>query len=560
MKLRLGRFFLALALSAFGATAVQAQLSQNFTANFDIPDLSQYAHQLVGSALFEDGVVVLTPPATGQNGGIFFDSLTDGGWGSLNISFDIYMSQPFNGGADGFGFAMLPTSSYGSSKSANNPAFSEEVNLPGTFGLGFDTFSNTDLGDPAAPDRSHESSVSVHWDGAVINQVDGNNPATPFNFESGGENGDNYNIQLFMTNSGSETNLTMVMTNIDSGEFFTPIINQVVPMSNYDYRLGFRARTGDAYNKQAFGNLIIEQDGNTITPVLSPIPPMTAELVGGTPYVGDTNHSNAGAAGDLQTNVGPGVHPAADGYFRVTQEVSSSYGTIAFDKVGPEKVRLAIGGRTGGAQDQYDIDNVSGTFEPGRASVNLDFRALGNDGTRADGLTIALLDTDDHGDSGVLSTPGGAALGYQAYEEGNVIPSSLGVSFDTFEGANDPGIGDLPPGYQGATVNVGNHVSVHLDGAQVGDNNVFPLSEFDIVNDAWNNVTLTATQINADQILVQLDIADGSDIAAANVESVSWIVNAPLGSVFNNIYVPEPTTGIMALSSLLLLGLRRRRG
>ena len=62
--------------------------------------------------------------------------------------------------ADGFSFSLLPTSNYGTS--GMGPNLSESANAPGTFGLGFRTYSGA------------TNAVATHWDNQELfrNNVD----------------------------------------------------------------------------------------------------------------------------------------------------------------------------------------------------------------------------------------------------------------------------------------------------------------------------------------------------------------------------------------------------
>ncbi|MCA9200498.1 MAG: hypothetical protein KDA87_23325, partial [Planctomycetales bacterium] len=86
-----------------------------------------------------------------------------GAYDLLEVSFDFRVSQGAGGGADGVSFAYVPVADFGDEGFV--PPYSEEPNLVGSLGVGFDTFNNTDLGDGG------ENSVSLHWDATTLSSV-----------------------------------------------------------------------------------------------------------------------------------------------------------------------------------------------------------------------------------------------------------------------------------------------------------------------------------------------------------------------------------------------------
>jgi len=70
------------------------------------------------------------------------------------------------GRADGFSFALLSNEATG--------AQAEEPNFAGSFGIGFDIYNNTDIGDAGNENilPTFSSSISLHFDGQLLGQVD----------------------------------------------------------------------------------------------------------------------------------------------------------------------------------------------------------------------------------------------------------------------------------------------------------------------------------------------------------------------------------------------------
>ena len=89
-----------------------------------------------------------TPPLPISNS-IAFDLTDPGLFSQIVAEFDFRMT-PGNGRADGFGFALLNTASYGNSGQVCptlSPFAPEEPNFIKSLGVGFDIYQNTDLGD-----------------------------------------------------------------------------------------------------------------------------------------------------------------------------------------------------------------------------------------------------------------------------------------------------------------------------------------------------------------------------------------------------------------------------
>ena len=190
----MSRLFMAALIVASAVGVANGQfVSQSFVGNFPPPPGDNPEFVLDGSALFEqNGFITVTPGEGGQNGGFYTNALGSGSYSNLNINFDLRISETSdNGGADGYGFALLPTSIYGNDVTGDNPGFSEEVNLAGAFGMGFDTFDNNDadrtgldgMVAESTGDRLNETSVSIHFDGSQLGSIYGPAQTPPFNFE-----------------------------------------------------------------------------------------------------------------------------------------------------------------------------------------------------------------------------------------------------------------------------------------------------------------------------------------------------------------------------------------
>lgn len=94
---------------------------------------------------------------------VAFDRTWVGGFTRVRAVFDFRMGGAGNG-ADGLAFALLNTANFGATGGLGS-SFSEEPNLAGSLGVGFDTHDN------GAQDLS-EDSVSLHHNGAKVAEVD----------------------------------------------------------------------------------------------------------------------------------------------------------------------------------------------------------------------------------------------------------------------------------------------------------------------------------------------------------------------------------------------------
>jgi hypothetical protein len=164
-----------------------------------------------------------------QRGGVGLDRTHVGAFTMLDIQFDFRMG-PANG-ADGLGFAVLNTANYGTTGSVN---FSEEPNLTGSFGVGLDIHDN------GANDAS-EDSVSLHWNGALLTDVD---VAAGIDLENNVWNRADIQVRSAVGGSNVWVTLTPDIYGVPGSPvaaFSGHFIEDLYP---YEGRLAFAARTG----------------------------------------------------------------------------------------------------------------------------------------------------------------------------------------------------------------------------------------------------------------------------------------------------------------------------
>ncbi len=512
-----------LSLILVSAATVHGQLSQSFVGDFpDLGGLNQ-EYLLSNAAVWEEnGYVTVTPGEGGLNGGFFTNAIGKGSYESLQISFDLRLSETSeNGGADGYGFALLPTEIYGSSITGNNPAFSEEVNLTGAFGLGFDTFDNNDadripidetVPDAATGDRFNESSISVHWDGNLLGSIYGPAQDPPFNLEvmTGSSN---FNVNLFIVPIAGDSAVTLTLTNLDSGDTLVPFANLEMPgMDIQDYRIGFRGRTGGAWNKQEVGNVtIIEDEGDPIVLTLGEpgVIPRPSLVDGGTPFFGlGAEGRHASGEGPLLQADGEPVGEV-DGYLSLTQALGAEQNFITFAST-ENGTRLGLGGRTGGAADDYQIDNVEQTSTASKITTEFDFRAIRGSG--ADGFSVVMVNSEDYPDDETPVVGTATVEGWNVAEE-PLISGGLGVGFKTFENE------ELRLRYDGQELETVEEPTVQ------------------IVNGEWQHVTLVTEACERDAaeglcVTMTMEGFDSSGDAATDVPfNDVFIAGASLGNL-----------------------------
>ncbi len=481
-----------------------------------------------------------------QNNSVAFNAANDGSWDALIIDFDFLIlndDSSGNGtGADGIGFGYLNTANFGADISSPTPVFSEEVNLSGSLGVGFDTFRNGS--DPTGPNgetESSRSSVSVHFDGTLIADLDVTGAAI-----GSIEEGNAMHATIIVTKiDDSSSSVNVVVENLTDGSVALVANDVTVPgLQPYAGRMAFNGRTGGANQTAMIDNvqetIVNPGGGSTITLFegFEPVPP--PQLVGGTPY---TISNLSGDAPSLEPRDGTIDVGVEDGFLRLTRESAGQAATIAFD------------------QTSTETDSIVASFG---------FRGLSGEASRADGASFILFSADPHGATGALPVfnPGATA------EEPN-LDGALGIGFDTFNNGdvndNDP---DTPAG-----PNQGNHISIHWDGQFIAATQ-FALSDIDLVTtdpDVFHNVQVV---LDGEHLVVVITDGTDSSIHIAFDGTIPGInfpggaragFAARTGSAFDNYdidsvnitfarnVIPEPTTAVAMLLATGALAIGRRR-
>ncbi len=351
------------------------------TDNFDPPNTNVTATQ-VGT---DPGPRVLSGGPSGQylrlvNDGVnnqrnrYSYDRTDTGWYStMTAQFD-FSGYSVDQAADGFSFAILPTTLYGASGSG--PNLSESASAAGVFGIGFWVYP------------SGTNHLSVHWDNREIVRyyVD----PTKVNFANGTWNqakltinsiGPGGNVKLELIGNVNDTE-PQTVTVFDK-YFFGP--------SGFENRVQFSGRTGGADMDVNLDNIQVSYSNPIASPPGSITPPANT-LVQDFDHLGTTHF----VANQYSSSPGPQVLAGgpSGNYLRVIQQTNNQTNQIAFDRV------------------------AMGLYQ--RIEAEWDFSILSG----ADGGAFALVNTGWEGITGPVSNP-------PVWEEPN-IANAFCIGFDVY--------------------------------------------------------------------------------------------------------------------------------
>src|ERR1043166_144538 len=167
---------------------------------------------------------------------IVFDRTATGAVSTVVATFDFRMTQ-VSSRADGMGFALLPTSVFGTNGPAIAPlnGLSEEPNLTGAIGVGFDIYQNS-----YDPNANH---VSVHYNGVLLSSPVA---VPPFDLANG--NFHRAEITIRFTDAGALVTVRLTPNiNRSPGPTSTLFSDFLIAgVSAYEGRPAFGARTGGA--------------------------------------------------------------------------------------------------------------------------------------------------------------------------------------------------------------------------------------------------------------------------------------------------------------------------
>jgi len=491
----LSRWMLAALLTLSGTASLQAANTvQDFRAifsetgggnappllSFDGTPADEYAPEII-TGVNGGKAAKLTDEANGQNNGLALNQLLSGAYSKLEIGFDLSISPGNGGGADGVGFAYANSAAHGATNSSPFPGWgtAEEPNLGGSLGIGFDTFNNTDLDDPAVGNTGTASSVSLHFDGNKLESINLEDPSFL-------ETGDLLHADIVIAPAAGGSNVSVMVRNTVTNDIVKPFENFLVPgLTPYDGRAIFKARTGGANSEQTVDNLSLKLtpttgavqtatenfDSYALGPIVAPPESPLPTLVGGTPFANTKAGSDPGVRinNDNRPNVG-----AQPGHLQLTANTGSQVNSIAFPKTDDK------------------ADNIEAAFK---------FRVK-DSGNNADGFTFMILDAATHGNDGPLAT---------GFSEEPNLGGALGIGFDTFDNDEEGAVDDTGCGGGGSCADRrANHISLHWDGAIVGEFKYLDRADFDLVNGTWNDARVLATPAQGG-MNVTVTMTDGKD-------------------------------------------------
>ena len=354
--------------------------------NFDDPG-TPYTLQQHGDAPGADvagGVLRLTHSGVGgQLNSIVFDRAALGPFEIVTAEFEFRLHLGTGVWSDGAGFLLLPTDTYGTSGGvAEMGVMSEEPNVAGALGVGFDIYDNSgrDINDNHA---------SLHWNGARLAEVDLNS----FGLDLEGPTWISATVTVTKAMDGSYVTVTLVK----GATTATPFTDYFVPgLDPFEYRVGLSARSGGGPIQAELDNVLVQNS------LLPPMPPVAADdtyvvEVDGTlnvaaPGVLDNDYdvNDDAFTADLVSDVSNGALAlTADGSFTYTPnaafEGTDTFTYRAYDGglySDPATVTLYVGDITDGLAAHWTFDDGSGT-------TAADSSGNGNDGMLVNGPTWA---------------------------------------------------------------------------------------------------------------------------------------------------------------------------
>ncbi|MCX5635219.1 MAG: peptide-N-glycosidase F-related protein [Planctomycetota bacterium] len=182
---------------------------------------------------------------TSQNNVIAFDQTDTGLYSRIVAEWDLNIVQ----GADGLGFALLNTASYG--VSGAGPSIGEEPSLGASFAVGFDIYCPDDYQGLGSRE------ISLHWAG-----VERANKWSSFDYRTGTFN--RVRVVVDFVAGGAEITVS-IAGNVIYDKYF------LAGMTPYNSRVAFGARTGGLSTTLLIDNISVAYE----LPTQAPPPPLT---------------------------------------------------------------------------------------------------------------------------------------------------------------------------------------------------------------------------------------------------------------------------------------------
>ncbi len=394
-------------------------------------------------SLTDDGYLRVADENAGgnENNNVAWPKQYDGPWDSLNLNFDIRISQGdplINDKADGFGFKWINTATNGDSGAFYTAG--EEPNLAGSLGIGFDIWDNgAATNDIGASGLSATTSLSLHYGSwlKTVNLMDPANEGLASAFPL--ETGEPINVTVIVT-PGSDLTPTLdggssftsrgsvALTEGPGGNDFMRLapevgsqlgiiaFNDTVSAPEIHASFNFRALNGDGTRADGMSFLLAPAttypDADSIPNYGAPGGVEEANLAGAFGVGFDTFNNDVDPQDDPEGMPSVGNHVSV--HFNDAKVSQTDFALADFDILtddpevwhtanivingdnvtvelidgtdgsehlafagaipglsGLGEVRAVFGARTGGAFDNYDIDNVhiEGVPEPGTLTL-----------------------------------------------------------------------------------------------------------------------------------------------------------------------------------------------
>jgi L-lactate utilization protein LutC len=246
---------------------------------------------------------------------VAFNSLTPQPFVSMTAEFDVRMLQSSR--ADGLGFAFLNSAIFGDSGVA--PPISEDPNVAGSFGVGFDTYFNDPFAFPGSLDAG-SNDITLHYDGKQYASI------TLSDIDLANGNFLHVTVQATQIAYGCEISVTL--RDMQTGKAVSPFNHFLIPGAvGYAGRPAFGARTGTNDSGIAIDNVSVTQNTPSVTVVPQRTPADRPTIAGtvdstdatvivsvaGRQYVASNDHNgNWSLPGDqLKSPLPPGMFDVA---------------------------------------------------------------------------------------------------------------------------------------------------------------------------------------------------------------------------------------------------------
>jgi hypothetical protein len=201
----------------------------------------------------------------------YFDRTAEGAYETINFNFDLRIG-PQDASADGGSISFMSTQVFGATGGVAQSLFGvpEDPSQVGVLGIGFDTWSNTDVGDQENSGASDSiyNDVTLYYNSSVINQYVNPNPAMRDRLPNGIIIDDD--AWHSVAGTFDFVNQTASMT-IDGMEVWNDLpVPGLVP---YESRVMLGARTGGENENFQIDNLDIRYVGPTESGEVDPVQP-----------------------------------------------------------------------------------------------------------------------------------------------------------------------------------------------------------------------------------------------------------------------------------------------